>query len=56
MPEDDAFIDSRDSAENDKNTDYVFLSKFAKALRYSAKKEFKGSPFDNSSNLYNKNL
>lgn len=44
---DDAFIDSRYSAENDKNTDYDFLFRFALALRNCSKKEFRiNSPFE----------
>lgn len=43
---DDAFVDSRYSAENDKNTDYNFLYEFARALRVCAKNELKiSSPF-----------
>lgn len=44
-----AFIDSRYSAENDKNTDYDFLYKFALALRRCAKLEqYVNSPFNSS--------
>ena len=46
---DDAFTDIRYSAENDKNTDYDFLYRFALSLRNSAEKElFQKSPFSNS--------
>lgn len=46
---DDAFIDSRYCAENDKNTDYNFLYQFALALRNCSKKEFMiASPFTDS--------
>lgn len=46
---DDAFVDSRYSAEDDKNTDYNFLYQFALALRHYSKKEYMtSSPFDES--------
>ncbi len=46
---DDAFTDIRYSAENDKNTDYDFLYRFALSLRNSTEKElFQKSPFSNS--------
>lgn len=46
---DDAFVDSRYSAEDDKNTDYNFLYQLALALRYYSKKEYMtSSPFDES--------
>lgn len=46
---DDAFTDIRYSAENDKNTDYDFLYRFALSLRNSAEKELlQKSPFSNS--------
>ena len=46
---DDAFVDSRYSAEDDKNTDYKFLYQLALALRYYSKKEYMtSSPFDES--------
>ena len=46
---DDAFIDSRYSAEDDKNTDYKFLYQLALALRHCSKKEYMtSSPFDES--------
>ena len=44
---DDAFIDARYSAENDKNTDYEFLYRFATSLRNIAGNRIKSkSPFD----------
>ncbi len=46
---DDAFVDSRYSAEDDKNTDYNFLYQLALALRHYSKKEYMtSSPFDES--------
>ena len=53
---DDAFIDSRYSAEDDKNTDYNFLYQLALALRHCSKKEYMtSSPFDDSiSSIINK--
>jgi len=46
---DEAFVDSRYSAERDKNTEYSFLYKFALALRHCSKKEYSiSSPFDDS--------
>lgn len=46
---DDAFVDSRYSAENDKNTNYSFLYQFALALRKcSEKKNMINSPFTES--------
>ena len=53
---DDAFVDSRYSAEDDKNTDYNFLYQLALALRYYSKKEYMtSSPFDESiSSIINK--
>lgn len=46
---DDAFVDSRYSAEDDKNTDYKFLYQLALALRHYSKKEYMtSSPFDES--------
>ena len=46
---DDAFVDSRYSAEDDKNTDYNFLYQLALALRHCSKKEYMtNSPFDES--------
>ena len=46
---DDAFVDSRYSAEDDKNTDYNFLYQLALALRHCSKKEYMtSSPFDES--------
>ena len=46
---DDAFVDSRYSAEDDKNTDYKFLYQLALALRHCSKKEYMtSSPFDES--------
>lgn len=44
---DDAFVDARYSAENDKNTDYEFLYRFATSLRNVAGNKIKAkSPFD----------
>lgn len=53
---DDAFVDSRYSAEDDKNTDYNFLYQLALALRHCSKKEYMtSSPFDESiSSIINK--
>ena len=46
---DDAFTDIRYSAENDKNTDYDFLYRFALSLRnYTEKELVQKSPFSNS--------
>lgn len=46
---DDAFIDARYCAENDKNTDYEFLLYFSLALRNSSKKKYMtSSPFNDS--------
>ena len=42
---DDAFINARYSAEQDKNTDYNFLYRFVLALRHCSKKEFMMSSF-----------
>ena len=48
---DEAFVDSRYSAERDKNTEYSFLYKFALALRHCSKKEYSiSSPFNDSIN------
>lgn len=46
---DEAFIDSRYCAENDKNTNYKFLYEFAIALRYCVKKKLEmNTPFSQS--------
>lgn len=53
---DDAFVDSRYSAEDDKNTDYNFLYQLALALRHYSKKEYMtSSPFDESITSFIKN-
>ena len=49
---DDAFVDARYSAENDKNTDYEFLYRFATSLRNVAVNRIKiQSPFDDGMHI-----